>query len=320
MSQDKSTNDKLPWGQRPLSFHHLVAVAGFGLIFWVIAAGIMILALDNIPGDDLNTPPIVIHSPIEAKYPPLEILPAIPFPPDNLYSIEKAELGKMLFLIRACLVTAVSLATHAIQPAMVVGPSPVQFPLVYPGTSHWRNASTILNVAYYSKLNWDGGKLGIEDQAKGAWSSAVAGNVDLALAEERLAQIPEYVERFKQVFGTEYPLISDAYKAVAVFERTIVSQNVPFDAYLEGDDTAVSNKAKQGYELFIGKAGCIACHHDELISDDSFHNTAVPTHPGFATNNLNQITFRYEHWAKGVSERGLQHQQRRPGIVLRDQK
>jgi cytochrome c peroxidase len=89
---------------------------------------------------------------------------------------------------------------------------------------------------------------------------------------------------------------------VATYQRTITSQNVPFDAFLEGDQAAISEEAKRGYELFTGQANCIACHNGPLISDDSFHNTGVPNHPGFENNALNQITFRYEQWAKGVTE------------------
>jgi cytochrome c peroxidase len=178
--------------------------------------------------------------------------------------------------------------------------SPVSFG--YPGTTHWRNASTIINSAYYSKLNWDGGKTSIEKQNKGAWGGAVAGNLDSGMAEERLAQIPDYVSRFKEVFGTEYPLFGDALKALATFERTIVSENVPFDSFLEGDASAISEEAQRGYELFTGQAGCIACHNGPLISDDTYHNTGVPTYSGFEDNALSQITFRYEQWAKGVTE------------------
>jgi cytochrome c peroxidase len=130
----------------------------------------------------------------------------------------------------------------------------------------------------------------------------VGANVDGGMAEERLAQVPDYVTRFSDVFGTEYPPYSDAQKAVATYQRTITSQNVPFDAFLKGDQAAISEEAIRGYELFTGKANCIACHNGPLISDDSFHNTVVPNHPGFENNALNQITFRYEQWAKGVTE------------------
>ncbi|MCK5922141.1 MAG: hypothetical protein KAG66_14455, partial [Methylococcales bacterium] len=230
------------------------------------------------------------------------VMPEVPFPLDNPYSDKKAELGKMLFFDTRMSGDG-SMSCNSCHPASDASwgiNSPISFG--YPGSSHWRNSPTILNTAYYGKLNWDGSKTSIESQAKGAWGGAVAGNMDSALAEERLAQIPVYRELFKEVFGTEYPLYEQALAAVATFERTLISQNVPFDAYLEGNTDAISAEAVAGYELFIGDAGCINCHNGPLISDDSYHNTGVPMFDGFNTDPVKQITFRYEHWAKGVTE------------------
>lgn len=153
-----------------------------------------------------------------------------------------------------------------------------------------------------AQLNWDGSKRSIEHQNAGAWGGAVAGNLDKALAEERLAPIPEYLTRFQQIFGTEYPHWDDALRAVASYQRTTVSSNVPFDAFINGDDSAISEQAKVGYELFQGKANCLACHNGLLVSDDSYHNTGVPQNPDFLDSPLKQITFRYEQWAKGAPQ------------------
>ncbi len=237
-----------------------------------------------------------------AAPPPLAVLPEVPFPPDNPYSEEKAELGKILFFDPRFSGDG-SISCNSCHPASdgswTVG-SPISFG--YPGSTHWRNASTIINSAYYTKVNWDGGKTSLEKQAAGAWGGAVAGNMDSALAEERMALIPGYVDLFEEVFGTERPTWDQALLAVGTFERTIVSENVPFDAFLEGDESAISDDAKAGYDLFTGKANCIACHNGPLISDDSFHVTAVPEAPEFTESALNQITFRFEQWAKGVTE------------------
>ncbi|MEW5988809.1 MAG: cytochrome c peroxidase [Chloroflexota bacterium] len=232
----------------------------------------------------------------------LTVLPRPPFPLDNPYRPEKAELGKLLYFDTR-LSGDGSLSCNSCHPASdgswgVAGA--VSFG--YPGSSHWRNSSTLINVAYYTKLNWDGNRTSIEAQNDGAWSGAVAGNVDPAMAEERLAQIPEYVRRFNEVFGDSYPSYRHALMAVATFQRTLVSQNVPFDAFLQGDQSAISAAAQRGYTLFTGKGNCIACHDGALISDDSFHNLGVPEYPGFQDNPLVQITFRFQHWDKGVTE------------------
>ncbi len=243
-------------------------------------------------------PPLTFAS----EFPPLAPLPEVPYPPDNPYTPEKAELGELLYFDTRMSGDG-SLSCNSCHPASDGSwgiSSPISFG--YPGSTHWRNASTIINSAYYARLNWDGSATSIEKQNHGAWTGAVAGNVDSAMAEERLAQIPEYVRRFNEVFGTEYPAYTDALKAVATFQRTIVSQDVPFDAFLGGDEGALSDEAKRGYALFIGEAKCAACHHGPLISDDSFHSLGVPEYSGFEDNALNQITFRFEQLAKGATE------------------
>jgi cytochrome c peroxidase len=64
-------------------------------------------------------------------------------------------------------------------------------------------------------------------------------------------------------------------KAIAAYERKIVSGNAPIDRYVEGDYTALSAAAKRGLQLFIGKAGCVDCHSGPTFSDQEFHNTGV---------------------------------------------
>jgi cytochrome c peroxidase len=228
-------------------------------------------------------------------------LPPVSAPPDNPITPEKVELGRMLYFDPRMSADGL-VSCNSCHPASTGFGAPAGISFARPGTSHWRHAQTILNVAYYTKLNWDGDKKSIEEQNSGAWGGAVAGNLDTALAEERLAQIPEYVERFRSVFGTEYPHWDDALKAVATYQRTIVSGETPFDAYLQGQEGAISEAAKRGYELFRGKANCIACHSGPLVSDDSFYATGLPLSPDFLNSPLKQITFRYEQWAKGVPE------------------
>ncbi len=142
----------------------------------------------------------------------------------------------------------------------------------------------------------------MEAQAKSAWTGAAAQNLDTSMAEERLRQMPEYVRRFKDVFGADAPSFDDALRAVAAFEATIVSQNVPFDRYLEGDSDAMSSQALEGLNLFVGKAGCIQCHGRPLLTDQRFHDLGVPPNPRFETDPQRQIMLRYQHRSRGVSE------------------
>jgi len=306
MSEQTNGNSKKPFFYRPMGRRDFAFILGFLGFIVAATAGLIYYVWQNPPEERAAKTieaPIALPPGEEGEgYAPLAVLPPVTFPPDNPYTPEKEELGQMLYFDTRMSGDG-SLSCNSCHPASDGSwavSSPISFG--YPGSTHWRNAQTIINVAYYTKLNWDGGKTSIEKQNKGAWGGAVAGNLDGGMAEERLAQVPDYVARFKDVFGTDYPLYSDALRAVATFQRTIVSQNVPFDSFLEGDEGAISDSARRGYDLFTGEANCIACHNGPLISDDSYHNTGVPTYPGFENNPLNQITFRYEQWAKGVTE------------------
>jgi cytochrome c peroxidase len=279
---------------------------GGAVVFvFIISIGILLFARNTTqptPTAVAFATPAGTPTPAAPTFPPLAALSPAPFPLDNPYSDAKAELGTLLYFdprMSGDGSTSCNSCHPANDGSWAIG-SPMSFG--YPGTTHWRNSQTIINSAYYLYLNWDGSATSIERQNNGAWTGTVAGNLDTAMAEERLAQIPEYVRLFKEVFGTDFPLYGDAIKAVATFQRTIVSKNVPFDAYLSGDANAISDEAKQGYDLFTGKANCIACHNGPLVSDNTFHNIGVPTAPDFHTNALRQITVRWQYWNRGVPE------------------
>ena len=228
------------------------------------------------------------------------LLPIV-MPPDNPLSDAKVELGKLLYFDRRMSGDGlVSCATcHAPEKGWGDGNA---LSLGYPGTLHWRNSQTIINSAYMQKLFWAGESNGLEAQAKAAWTGNLGGNLDPAMAEERLRQMPEYVRRFRDVFGADSPSFGDALRAVAAFEATITSRNVPFDRYMEGDAAALSTEAIRGLDLFVGKAGCIQCHGGRLFTDQSFHNIGVPPNPEFESDPLRQISLRYQHRARGVPE------------------
>ncbi len=234
---------------------------------------------------------------------PLGPLPPVPVPGDNPMSTAKVELGRILFWDDRL--------SGDVSSGCVVCHNPEQgwgdggdLSRGYPGTSHWRNSQTILNAAYYAKLFWAGEVTSLESQAVSAATGNVAGNGDTVMLEERLRQVPEYVKRFREVFGVDRPMIHLAWMAIAAFERTLVSkaEHVAFDRFARGDQAALSPEAKRGLALFQGKAGCITCHNGPLASDESYYNLGVPENPTFNTDPLRQITLRYQHVIRGVPE------------------
>jgi cytochrome c peroxidase len=161
-----------------------------------------------------------------------------------------------------------------------------------------------MNAAHYNKLFWDGSVTSLESQAAAAAEGGVAGNGDRSLMEMRLRFIPEYVESFQKVFGGIWPRMNDAYRAIAAYQRTVVSDatKVPFDRYARGDKKALSASQQAGMKLFNGKAACIQCHNGPLASNERYYDLGLPDFPGFKEDPLYQVTHRWQVYQKGVPE------------------
>ncbi|MGQ0710418.1 MAG: cytochrome-c peroxidase [Rhodoferax sp.] len=254
---------------------------------------------------EVTAAPAKLAKAMTQALPPLGALPPVPVPADNPLTPEKIELGKMLFWDSRLGGDASSPCVVCHEPGKGWGDGG-EISRGYPGTTHWRNSQTVLNSAYYNKLFWEGNVTSLEAQAPAAAEGNVAGNGDPSVMEMRLRFIPEYVERFKKVFGTEWPRMTQAWQAVAAFERTIVSdaKQVPFDRYMNGDKKALSESAKRGMAVYNGKGNCIQCHNGPLASDQKFHALGLPENEVFKTEPLYQITHRWEHYQKGIDEKG----------------
>lgn len=257
-------------------------------IRFTLAASALLLALNAAAAD---------------KYPKLGPLPPPPIPTDNPNTPEKVALGKQLFWDYRLSGNGTMPCASCHLPNLGWGDGG-QISRGYPGTTHWRNSQTILNSAYYNKLFWEGSVTSLEGQAPSAAEGAVAGNGDPSVMEMRLRFVPEYVASFKKVFGSEWPRMNDAYRAISAYQRTVVSdaKQVPFDRYAMGDKKALNESQKRGMALFNGKANCIACHNGPLASDQRFYATGVPAHPQFKDDPLGQVTHRWELYQKGVPE------------------
>ncbi|MEZ8054266.1 MULTISPECIES: cytochrome-c peroxidase [Vibrio] len=246
----------------------------------------------------------------------LEPLGEVPVPADNKQTPEKIELGKILFYDGRLSGDTTSPCAGCHIQSQGWG-FPDDLSMGYPGTVHWRNSQTIINAAYYDKFFWAGSAMSLEAQAKDAAKGAVAGNGEDDIMEARLTLVPEYVERFKRVFGDDTPKIHNAWRAIAAFERTMIQRDTPIDNYLLGDKTALSESQLKGKALFEGKANCIACHNGALASDQKFYNIGVPPSPWWNDDGLAQITFRFELYSKGVTEEMYRTTKADPGAYFR---
>lgn len=248
--------------------------------------------------------------------PPLAALGPPPIPSDNKQTPEKVELGKLLFFDSRMGGDTSTACVNCHLPEAGWG-FPTDLSLGYPGTVHWRNSHTIINTAYYDKLFWAGSSPSLENQARGAAKGAVAGNGEDDVMQARLALIPEYRERFREVFGDKWPLVGNAWNAIAAFERTLIQTDTPLDEYLRGDKSALTEQQLVGKELFEGKANCITCHNGAMATDERYYNIGVPPNLRWQNDGLAQITFRYQLYSKGSKEELYRNLKADPGFYFR---
>ncbi|MBS0327987.1 MAG: hypothetical protein JSS46_15770 [Proteobacteria bacterium] len=235
--------------------------------------------------------------------PPLQPLPPVPVPADDRMTASRVELGRMLFWDPRISGNGSTPCVSCHFPQLGWGDGNA-ISRGYPGTQNYRNALTVLNAAYFRHPFWEGSADGLEAQAETAGTGPVEGNADPAMMEMRLRFVPEYVKRFREAFGTPWPRAADVWRAIASFERTIVSnpRDVPFDRYMNGDESALSPAALRGYRLFAGKAGCVSCHNGPLASDERYHSVGLPENPILDSSVLYQATHSFAQRAKGVTD------------------
>ncbi len=240
---------------------------------------------------------------LAAAFPALAPLPKLPVPADNPLTDVKVSLGKLLFFDDRLSGDLGTSCASCHDPRMGWGDGNA-LSRGYAGTQHWRNSQTLVNTAFLSKLFWAGESPSLEAQADSAITGNLAGNGDPVMIEERLAQIPVYVDLFHKAFGIDRPTYEHVLKAIASFERQdLVSADSPLDEYLAGDPSALSDEAIRGKALFEGKAGCIQCHNGALLTDEKYHNLGLPEHPLFTKDPLRQVSLRYQHYIGGFPKK-----------------
>ncbi|MBZ7935116.1 MULTISPECIES: cytochrome-c peroxidase [Campylobacter] len=124
---------------------------------------------------------------------------------------------------------------------------------------HHLNSPTVYNAFLNNVQFWDGRAKNLADQAKGPIQSEPEMATPAKLAVEKISSLPEYVKEFKQIYGKSGVSFDNIADAIANFERTLITPS-RFDAFLNGDEKALSNDEKKGLRLFIDK-GCVACHN-----------------------------------------------------------
>jgi cytochrome c peroxidase len=210
----------------------------------------------------------------EDKLPPVpKGLPPVVNPKDNPLTPAKVALGKQLYFDgRLSRDNKVSCASCH-DPAKGYS-NAARFATGVEGKVGGRSAPTIINSAYYRFQFWDGREPSLEAQALGPIQNPIEMNMTLKEVVAKLNAIEGYRKQFQAVFKSD--VTSDGIaKAVAAFERTILSGNAPYDRFKAGDKNAMSESAQRGMKLFFNKAHCSACHSGPNFTDNGFHNIGV---------------------------------------------
>jgi cytochrome c peroxidase len=210
-------------------------------------------------------------------------LPTVPVPSDNPQTDAKINLGKQLYFdTRLSADNTISCATCHAPATGWANHNPTDTGIK--GQVGGRNSGTIIDAAYMRVQFWDGRAASLEEQALGPIHNPIEMGETLENVVRKLNAISGYKAQFQQVFGTEATTEGIA-KAIAAFERTIISGPAPFDHYLAGEEDAMSEAAKRGMELFNGKAHCSPCHSGPAFSDQGYHNLGL----GYAEGKFKDV-------------------------------
>jgi len=208
----------------------------------------------------------------------LNIPPGFPMPEipaDNQLTENRVKLGKMLFFDKTLsLDSSISCASchkqnHAFADVR-------KFSLGVHDSLGLRNSMPLFNIAYAQSLFWDGGVPSLELQVLAPIEDHREMNIALPLVVERLKQNPVYQEGFRKAYDRE-PDLYGLVRAIASFERTLISGQSPYDKYtFQGDKNALNASEIRGMNVFFGeKAECFHCHAGFNFTDQSFQNNGL---------------------------------------------
>ena len=247
----------------------------------VVAGGLAVAVLNAVPGIAASigkTQIVVIAAPasssteeMRASYRRPE---TIPFPKDNPYTVAKAELGKKLYFDTRLSSSNVLACATCHNPGYGWGDGqPV-------GVGHGmkalgRRSPSIINAAYGQIFMWDSRFGSLEEQALGPIESDAEMHMPLDELVKRINALAEYKRLFAVAFPDQPVVPKTVAKAIAVYERTVVSGRAPFDAWVAGDDTALSPEARRGFVTFNTKGKCAECHSGWNFTDDSSHDIGL---------------------------------------------
>jgi cytochrome c peroxidase len=163
-----------------------------------------------------------------------------------------------------------------------------------------RASPVVVNTGYNDIQMWDGREKTLEDQSIGPMRNSAEMNMDIPKLIDFLSE-SEYKDHFEEAFPGEPIGVEQIAKALASFERTIVSRDSPFDNWVRGDENALTAQQVRGFALFVDpdKGNCAVCHSAPNFTDNGFHNLGLASF-GEENPDLGRYTQRPLRLMKGA--------------------
>ncbi len=193
------------------------------------------------------------------------------FPPENPSTPAKENLGKILFFDPRLSGTNTMACSTCHNPLLGFGDG-LPRAIGAGGKILPRHTPSLLNVAFSQNLQWDSEFTHLEDQALNPIRKNTEMNQDLKRLPGELKKIKGYVALFAEAFPGEEISTQNIARALAAFQRTIISGNSPWENFISGDDNALSLDARMGLVLFHEKARCHSCHMGWTLSDGALYD------------------------------------------------
>lgn len=203
----------------------------------------------------------------------------IPAVKDNPITPEKILLGKALFFDPRLSASGV-FSCNSCHNLATGGDDNLETSIGHGWQKGPRNSPTALNAVFNEAQFWDGRADDLKAQAKGPIQAGVEMANTPKQVEQTLNSMPQYVQWFKGAFPEEKQAVSfdNMAKAIEAFEATLLTP-APFDAFLNGDDNAMSAEAREGLGLFIDK-GCASCHNGINVGGNGYYPFGLIEKPG----------------------------------------
>jgi len=204
--------------------------------------------------------------------------PNMNIPSDNITTIEGVALGEKLFKdpILSANNTLACINCHQQSSSFS---DPNQFSTGIDNIPGTRHASALINLGWNTSYNWDGSSLTLEEQAFEPVTNPIEMHNNWSNVEEALNSHIDYPDLFKEAFNINYIDSNHVAKAIAQYERTLISANSKLDRYLNNEEQLTISELN-GYAIFNTEKGdCFHCHASQLFMDNSFHNNGLDTEP-----------------------------------------